>query len=41
MSVHSEGYLFVAKEFNGRVHKFWPKAGADPAMLIRETTHGL
>jgi sugar lactone lactonase YvrE len=41
MSVDSEGNLYVAEVFNGRVQKFRPKPGADPATLIRETTHSL
>ncbi len=41
LNVDSEGNLYVAEVFNGRAQKFRPKAGADPAMLIRETTHGL
>ena len=41
VSVDSEGNLYVAEVFNGRVQKFRPRAGADPAMLIRGTTHSL
>lgn len=33
-SVDQEGNLYVAEVFNGRVQKFRPKKGADPAKLI-------
>jgi sugar lactone lactonase YvrE len=33
-SVDQEGNLYVAEVFNGRVQKFAPKKGADPAKLI-------
>jgi hypothetical protein len=32
--VDQEGNLYIAEVFNGRVQKFRPKAGADPAKLI-------
>ena len=34
MSVDQDGNLFVAEVFNGRVQKFVPKPGADPAKVI-------
>ena len=34
MSVDSEGNLYVAECFNGRVQKFSPKPNADPAKLV-------
>jgi DNA-binding beta-propeller fold protein YncE len=34
-SVDSDGNLYVAETFNGRVQKFRPKPGADPSKLIR------
>jgi 6-phosphogluconolactonase (cycloisomerase 2 family) len=34
MTVDQEGNLYVAEVFGGRVTKFQPKAGADPAKLI-------
>jgi sugar lactone lactonase YvrE len=33
-SVDQEGNLYVAEVFNGRVQKFKPQAGADPAKLV-------
>ena len=33
-SVDQEGHLYVAEVFNGRVQKFRPKKGADPAKVI-------
>lgn len=41
VSVDTEGSLYVAEVFNGRLQKFRPKAGADRALLIGETTHSL
>jgi hypothetical protein len=34
MTVDHEGNLYLAEVFNGRVQKFRPKAGADPAKLV-------
>jgi len=34
-SVDSEGNLYIAETFGGRVQKFRPKKGADPAKLIQ------
>jgi hypothetical protein len=34
MSVDQENNLYVADVFGGRVHKFRPKAGADPAKIV-------
>ena len=33
-TVDQEGNLYVAEVFNGRVQKFKPKAGADPAKIV-------
>jgi hypothetical protein len=33
--VDQEGHLYVADANNDRVQKFVPKAGADPAKLVR------
>ena len=41
VSVDTEGSLYVAEVFNGRLQKFRPKAGASRALLIGETTHSL
>ena len=41
LNTDSEGNLYVAEIFNGRVQKFRPKAGADRAKLVGQTTHGL
>jgi DNA-binding beta-propeller fold protein YncE len=35
LTVDNEGNLYVAEVFNGRVQKFTPKPGADPAKLVR------
>ena len=37
-SAISQGNLYIAETFGGRVQKFRPKEGADPAKLMR---HGL
>ena len=34
MSVDNEGNLYVAEVDNGRVQKFRPRAGANPAFLV-------
>ena len=34
ITVDQEGNLYLAEVFNGRVQKFHPKAGADPAKLV-------
>src|SRR5918999_2203386 len=34
ITVDQEGNLYLAEVFNGRVQKFRPKAGADPAKLV-------
>ena len=34
MSVDQEGNLYLAEVFNGRVQKFRPKPGADPAKIV-------
>ena len=34
LTVDQEGNLYIAEVFNGRVQKFRPKPGADPAKLI-------
>lgn len=34
MSVDQEGNLYVAEVDNGRVQKFRPRAGANPAFLV-------
>jgi hypothetical protein len=34
VTVDQEGNLYLAEVFNGRVQKFRPKAGADPAKLV-------
>jgi sugar lactone lactonase YvrE len=34
MTVDQDGNLYLAEVFNGRVQKFHPKAGADPAKLV-------
>jgi DNA-binding beta-propeller fold protein YncE len=34
LTVDPEGNLYVAEVFNGRVQKFRPKPGADPAKLV-------
>jgi peptidylamidoglycolate lyase len=34
LTVDQEGNLYVAEVFNGRVQKFHPKKGADPAKLV-------
>lgn len=41
MSVDSERNLYVAEVFNGRPQKFRPRAGADPAALIKPLVHSL
>ena len=41
VSVDSEGNLYVAEVFNGRVQKFRPKPGADRAKLAGQTVHSL
>ena len=41
VSVDSEGNVYVAEVFNGRVQKFRPRPGADPSKLLTETTHSL
>jgi streptogramin lyase len=34
MTVDQEGNLYIAEVFNGRIQKFRPKPGADPAKLV-------
>jgi len=34
LTVDQEGNLYIAEVFNGRIQKFRPKPGADPAKLI-------
>ena len=34
MTVDQEGNLFVAEVQNGRIQKFRPKPGADPAKVV-------
>ena len=34
LTVDQEGNLYIAEVFNGRIQKFRPKQGADPAKLI-------
>ena len=34
MTVDQDGNLYLAEVFNGRVQKFRPKKGADPAKLV-------
>jgi DNA-binding beta-propeller fold protein YncE len=34
ITVDQDGNLYLAEVFNGRVQKFRPKAGADPAKLV-------
>ena len=34
MTVDQEGNLYVAEVQNGRIQKFRPKPGADPAKLV-------
>ena len=34
MTVDQDGNLYLAEVFNGRVQKFRPKPGADPAKLV-------
>lgn len=41
VSVDSEGNLYLAEVFNGRVQKLRPKLGADRARLVGQTTHSL
>ena len=41
INVDSEGNLYLAEVFNGRVQKFRPKPGAERARLIAQTTHSL
>ena len=41
VNVDSEGNLYLAEVFNGRVQKLRPKAGADRTRLIAQTTHSL
>lgn len=41
MSVDSEGNLYVAEVFNGRVQKFRPREGADCRQLIGPIVHSL
>jgi hypothetical protein len=41
VSVDSEGNLYLAEVFNGRVQKLRPKAGAERARLVAQTTHSL
>ena len=38
MSVDSEGNLYLAEVDNGRVEKFTPKPGANPAFLVAKPT---
>jgi hypothetical protein len=37
----TEGNLYLAEVFNGRVQKLRPKAGAERARLVAQTTHSL
>jgi len=41
VSVDSEGNLYLAEVFNGRVQKLRPKPSTDRARLISQTTHSL
>jgi sugar lactone lactonase YvrE len=41
VSVDSEGNLYVAEVFNGRVQKFRPRPGADRKLLVQRTVHSL
>ena len=41
VSVDSEGNLYVAEVFNGRVQKFRPRPGADRSQLIGQTMQSL
>lgn len=41
LSVDSEGNLYVAEVFNGRVQKFRPRPGANLSTLIAQTMHSL
>lgn len=41
LSVDSEGNLYVAEVFNGRVQKFRPRQDANRAHLLREIVHSL
>ncbi|TMA97639.1 MAG: hypothetical protein E6J74_04495 [Deltaproteobacteria bacterium] len=41
VSVDSEGNLYLAEVFNGRVQKLRPKAGGERARLVAQTTHSL
>jgi sugar lactone lactonase YvrE len=34
MTTDQDGNLYLAEVFNGRVQKFRPKPGADPAKLV-------
>lgn len=40
-SIDSEGNLYLAEVFNGRVQKLRSKAGAEQSNLIAQTTHSL
>ena len=39
MSVDQEGNLYVAEVDAGRVQKFTPKAGANPAFLVAKPVY--
>jgi peptidylamidoglycolate lyase len=41
VSVDNEGNLYLAEVFNGRVQKLRPKAEAERARLVAQTTHSL